>query len=101
MSDLNQLIKRLEEKKSALVAFHDKRWPARVGEIAIAHFKKNFRNAGWNDNGLTRWKRTRRQEQGGKDAYYNRTPLLSDSDNLYGGFTYKAGMGRVTVENNV
>lgn len=101
MSDLNQLIKRLEEKKSALIAFHDKRWPARVGEIAISHFKRNFKDGGWNDNGLTRWKRTRRQEHGGKGSYYNRTPLLSDRNNLYGGFTYKTGSGRVTVENNV
>lgn len=101
MSDLNQLIKRLEEKKSALIAFHDKRWPARIGEIAISHFKRNFKDGGWNDNGLTRWKRTRRQEHGGKGSYYNRTPLLSGRNNLYGGFTYKTGSGRVTVENNV
>lgn len=101
MSDLNQLIKRLEEKKSALIAFHDKRWPARVGEIAISHFKKNFRDAGWNDNGLTKWKRTRRQEQGGEGAYFNRTPLLSDRSYLQKGFTYNAGPGRVVVSNEV
>lgn len=84
-----------------MVAFHDKRWPARVGEMAISHFKKNFRDAGWNDNGLTKWKRTRRQEQGGKGAYYNRTPLLSERAHLQKGFTYKAGSGRVVISNEV
>ena len=34
-------------------------------------------------------------------AYYNRTPLLSGSNNLYGGFTYKAGAGKVIVSNEV
>ncbi len=100
--DLNQLVRKLEQKKSALVAFRDSRWPKRVGEMAISHFKRNFREGGWCDNGsVQKWKQTRRQEQGGKAAYYNRTPLLSGRNNLYGGFTYKTGSGRVTVENNV
>ena len=101
MATLDQLIQRLEGKKSALIAFHDKRWPARVGEMAIAHFKKNFREGGWNDNGLTRWKTTKRQEQGGKGAYYAYGPLLSRQANLMNGFTYKAGSGQVVVANNL
>lgn len=100
--DLNQLVRKLEQKKSALVAFRDSRWPKRVGEMAISHFKRNFREGGWCDNGsVQKWKQTRRQEQGGKAAYYNRTPLLSGSNNLYGGFTYKAGAGKVIVSNEV
>lgn len=100
--DLNQLVRKLEQKKSALVAFRDSRWPKRVGEMAISHFKRNFREGGWCDNGsVQKWKQTRRQEQGGKAAYYNRTPLLSGSNNLYGGFTYKTGAGKVIVSNEV
>lgn len=101
MATLDQLISKLQDKKSALIAFHDKRWPTRVGEMAIAHFKKNFRDGGWNDNGLTRWKKTRRQERGGSGAYYSYSPLLSQQANLMNGFTYKAGSGRVIVANNL
>nr|DAF25032.1 MAG TPA: tail morphogenesis protein [Caudoviricetes sp.] len=99
--DFNQLIRKLEQKKSELVAFCDKRWPARVGEMAISHFKQNFRDAGWNDNGLTKWLMTKRQQMGGKGAYYDNTPLLSGRNNLYSGFTYKANPGQVTVSNDV
>lgn len=101
MGNLDQLIHKLEQKKSELAAFRDKRWPARVGEMAISHFRKNFRDAGWNDGGLTAWPKTKRQQQGGKGAYYNRTPLLSARNNLYQGFTYKAGAGQVIVSNNL
>ena len=101
MATLDQLIKRLEAKKSALIAFHDKRWPARVGEMAIAHFKQNFRDGGWRDGSFTKWKTTRRQERGGDSADDNYGPLLSQQANLMKGFTYKAGAGRVMVTNNL
>ena len=67
--DLNQLVRKLEQKKSALVAFRDSRWPKRVGEMAISHFKRNFREGGWCDNGsVQKWKQTRRQEQGDRKS---------------------------------
>ena len=98
---LDQLVKHLEERKSACLRFVYQRWPARVGEIAISHFKKNFRDGGWNDNGLTRWPRTKRQERGGDGADDNYGPLLSRQANLMNGFTYRIGAGRVTVTNNL
>lgn len=101
MSNFDQLIRKLEQKKSELAAFRDKRWPARVGEMAISHFRKNFRDAGWNDGGLAKWPTTKRQQMGGKGAYYGNTPLLSGRNNLYGGFTYNTSPGRVVVSNNV
>lgn len=101
MATLDQLIRKLKAKESALALFRDRRWPARVGEMAIAHFKKNFRDGGWNDNGLTRWKTTKRQEHGGKGAYYSYGPLQSRQANLINGFTYKAEPGRVVVANNL
>lgn len=101
MSDLTQLLNNLKRKEKELTAFRDKRWSKRVGEIAISHFKKNFRDGGWNDNGLTKWKKTRRQEHGGKGAYYNRSPLLSQSNNLQKGFTYQVETNRVVVSNNL
>ena len=101
MSNLTQLLQRIQAKRAELTTFRDRRWPTRVGEMAISHFKKNFRDAGWNDGGLHPWKRTRRQEMGGKGAYYDNTPLLSGRDNLYGGFTYNIEPGRVVISNNV
>lgn len=38
------------------------RLPRKVGVIAVNHFKQNFRDGGWLDNGLHPWKRTRRQD---------------------------------------
>ena len=98
---LDQLVKRLEERKSACLRFVYQRWPARVGEMAISHFKKNFRDGGWNDNGLTRWPRTKRQERGGDGAGAAYGPLLSQNANLMNGFTYRIGAGQVTVTNNL
>lgn len=101
MSDLTQLLRRLQAKRAELVAFRERRWPKRTGEIAIGHFRKNFRDAGWNDGGLTKWPTTKRQKMGGKEAYYNNTPLLSERNNLYGSFTYNIEPGRVVISNNV
>lgn len=101
MSDLTHLLNNLKRKEKELIEFRSKRWPKRVGEMAISHFKKNFHDGGWNDNGLTPWKKTRRQEHGGKGAYYNRGPLLSQQDNLRQGFTYRAEPGHVIISNEV
>ena len=56
------------------------RLPRKVGITAVNHFRQNFRDAGWRDNGLHPWKKTRRQQGGEPDAKY--TPLTSRRDHL-------------------
>lgn len=34
------------------------RLPRKVGIMAVNHFNRNFREGGWNDNGLTPWRET-------------------------------------------
>lgn len=56
------------------------RLPRKVGVTAVNHFKQNFRDGGWLDNGLHPWKRTRRQDSNSPDARYS--PLTSRRNHL-------------------
>ena len=75
------------------------RLPRKVGVIAVNHFKQNFRDGGWLDDGLHPWKKTLRQKQGGPDAKYG--PLTSRRNHLMSSIQSKPGMGEVTIENPV
>ena len=44
------------------------RLPRKVGVVAVNHFRQNFRDAGWRDNGLHPWKKTRWQQGGGPEG---------------------------------
>lgn len=56
------------------------RLPRKVGVVAVNHFKQNFRDGGWLDNGLHPWKRTRRQDSNSRDAKYG--PLTSRRNHM-------------------
>ena len=56
------------------------RLPRKVGVVAVNHFKQNFRDGGWLDNGLHPWKRTRRQDSNSLDAKYG--PLTSRRNHM-------------------
>lgn len=57
------------------------RLPRKVGVMAVNHFNRNFREGGWNDNGLTPWQETIRQREG-KGADRRRKPLISAAPHL-------------------
>jgi len=72
------------------------RLPRKVGITAVNHFRQNFRDAGWRDNGLHPWKKTRRQQGGEPDTKY--TPLTSRRDHLMRYLQYEqTAPGEVTV----
>ena len=75
------------------------RLPRKVGVVAVNHFKQNFRDAGWLDNGLHPWKRTRRQEGNGKDAKYS--PLTSRRNHMMRSIQASTSPGQVTIEDPV
>ena len=75
--DIEKLV--AKAKDDIIKEVHD-RLPRKVGVVAVNHFKQNFRDGGWLDNGLHPWKRTRRQEGKGKDARYG--PLTSRRNHL-------------------
>ena len=57
--DIEKLV--MKAKDDIIKEVHDK-LPRKVGVVAVNHFKQNFRDGGWLDNGLHPWKRTRRQD---------------------------------------
>ena len=75
------------------------RLPRKVGVVAVNHFKQNFRDGGWLDNGLHPWKRTRRQEGTGTNA--SRGPLLSGREHLMKSIQASTSPGQVSIENPV
>ncbi len=73
--------------------------PRKVGIIAVNHFRQNFRDAGFINNGIKPWQKTKRQMDNGSDASY--TPLTSGRNHLMSSVQMKVGVGEVTIENNV
>lgn len=96
----NEIRKRIERVKTDIEREVRDRLPRKVGITAVNHFRQNFRDAGWRDNGLHPWKKTRRQQTGGPDAKY--TPLTSRRDHLMRSLQYEqTAPGEVTVTDPV
>ncbi len=66
--DAKEIQKRIVRLKDDIEREVRDRLPRKVGIVAVNHFKQNFRDAGWRDDGLHPWKTTRRQREGGPDA---------------------------------
>ena len=95
-----QRIRQLVEKyKDDILKEVNDRLPRKVGVIAVNHFRQNFRDSGWLDDGLHPWKKTLRQQQGGRDARYG--PLTSRRNHLMRSIQANPGVGEVAVENPV
>lgn len=94
--DIEKLVRKA---KDDIVKEVNDRLPRKVGVVAVNHFKQNFRDGGWLDNGLHPWKRTRRQDGNSPDSKYG--PLTSRRDHLMRSIQSTTGPGTVTVENPV
>lgn len=97
--DAKNIEKLVEKAKEDIMKEVNDRLPRKVGVIAVNHFKQNFRDGGWLDDGLHPWKKTLRQKQGGPDAKYG--PLTSRRNHLMSSIQSKPGLGEVTIENPV
>ena len=73
--DAENIEKIVKRAKDDIMKEVSDRLPRKVGVVAVNHFKQNFRDGGWLDNGLHPWKRTRRQDSSSADADYG--PLTS------------------------
>lgn len=94
--DIEKLV--MKAKDDIIKEVHDK-LPRKVGVVAVNHFKQNFRDGGWLDNGLHPWKRTRRQEGTGTNA--SRGPLLSGREHLMKSIQASTSPGQVSIETPV
>ena len=101
MSDFNRLIGKLEKQKASFQKLLDVTLPKKVGNAAVNHFRKNFRDGGWNDNGLKKWKKTRREEISSARAEYRYGPLLSRQDHLMKSIHFTPESKKVIVSTDV
>ena len=99
MSDSRDLQRKIERLKQEIEREVYDRLPRKVGAVATAHFKQNFREGGFVDGGVKPWKRTRRQDSGGPDAKYS--PLTSRRDHLMRSTQAVPGRGEGTITNPV
>lgn len=95
--DAKNIEKLVQKAKDDIIKEVNDRLPRRVGELAVNHFKQNFRDSGWLDNGLHPWKRTKRQDTKSPDARHG--PLTSGRDQLMRSIQSTTGPGTVTIEN--
>ena len=70
--------------------------PRKAAIIAKNHFRQNFRDGGFTDDGLHAWKKTKRQEAG---SPYK--PLTSERNHLMNSVDAVPAPGQVTVVNPV
>lgn len=101
MSDFNRLIGKFEKQKASFQKLLDVTLPKKVGNAAVNHFRKNFRDGGWNNNGLKKWKRTRREEISSARAEYRYGPLLSRQDHLMKSIHFTPESRKVIVSTDV
>lgn len=97
--DAKNIEKLVQKAKDDILKEVNDRLPRKVGVVAVNHFKQNFRDGGWLDNGLHPWKRTKRQASRSPDAKYG--PLTSSRNHLMRSIQSSAGLGTVTIENPV
>ena len=97
--DAKNIEKLVQKAKDDILKEVNDRLPRKVGVVAVNHFKQNFRDGGWLDNGLHPWQRTRRQDSNSPDAKYG--PLTSRRDHLMRSIQASTAPGQVTIENPV
>ena len=97
--DARNIEKIVRKAKADILREVNDRLPRKVGVVAVNHFKQNFRDSGWRDNGLHPWQRTLRQDSDSPDAKYG--PLTSRRNHLMSSIQSKTGPGTVTIENPV
>lgn len=92
-----QFIELLQSRQAEINRLVNRVLPIKVGALAKAHFRENFRLSGFMNGGLRQWPTTRRQQTGGKGAAANYGPLLSKRNQLFGSIAYKPGPGYVVI----
>lgn len=86
-----------QQKQKELHDLMRSKMPVLAGNIAKRHIEDDFRKGGFTHNGFRKWKETRRQKSGGKDADSQYGPLLSGRPHLSGSIEFTPADGRVTV----
>jgi phage gpG-like protein len=100
MATINSLITDMEKLREELHRLRTDVLPVKAGNLAVRHFKENFRVGGWQDGDIKPWAITWRQRYGGRDAASRFTPLLSRRARLMSATRFTPENGQVTVIND-
>lgn len=80
--DIKVFADELRRKQKEIEAYARSTFPRKTGKVAVDHFRDNFRQGGFVNNGLQKWQAPKRQRKKGKAATQYKT-LLSGRNNLY------------------
>lgn len=80
--NINVFADELRRKQKEIEAYARSTFPRKAGKVAVDHFRDNFRQGGFTNNGLHKWKDPKRLRKKGKAATQHKT-LLSGRNNLY------------------
>ena len=94
--DANSFAARMKAANEAIDDFVRRTGPVTIGNLAVEHFKDNFRKGGFVDRSLEKWQPAKRQGVlGGAAGQYG--PLLSSHPTLSQSITMRPGIARVTI----
>lgn len=99
--DSKQFIDMLRSRQSDVERLVGRVLPIKIGALAKAQFQQNFRLGGFVNNGLTKWRPTQRQLNGGDSAASKYGPLLSSRNMLYSSIAYTPFSGYVVIGTGV
>lgn len=97
---IKELEKQLQAKQQQVERLMRREMPVAAGNIAIRHYKENFRKSGFVNGGLQPWPITKRQQSGDKGAMSEKGPLLQ-SGRLMQGIQKATSDYRVVISNEV
>lgn len=97
---IKELEKQLQAKQQQIDRLLRREMPVAAGNIAVRHYKENFRKGGFVNEGLQPWPITKRQQSGSKSAMSNKGPLLQ-SGRLMRGVRNAVSDYRVKILNDV
>ncbi|MGL5682648.1 MAG: phage virion morphogenesis protein [Marinifilaceae bacterium] len=97
--DIKTFKSRLITKQKEVAHCFNRTLPVKVGVAAQQHFRDNFRQGGFVNNGLHPWQPAKRLSTGNKDAHDNYGTLLSGRNALYNAIEYIPKTASVLIAN--
>ena len=97
LKDLKRYLQLKGDKIEQLIRIQ---MPVIAGQTAVSHFKSNFRQGGFINDGLQSWPKAKREGKD-KSAGSNYKTLLSGRNHLYGSISYIPGDSSVLIKNDV
>jgi phage gpG-like protein len=96
--DFNVFVSDINRQAAEVRNLTDRILPVKAGNIAVEHFKANFDKGGFVDNGLQKWKPSKRLLNGSKSAADNYPTLMSGRKMLYSDIKPETGSGEVIIQ---